>query len=158
MSSSTKPQNDITRTQLVRATNKFFDLHWPDGEQRPAWSDSLYTGTGHVPFGHLPGCYAIVRGGSIRYIGSGVARCNDRYPNYGLAARTHNYLRRDFHASKKHPEKTPIWTLRDPHDEGLYCVGFPASRSYLVVSLEFYLTDAFCERLHNKRRISLVGR
>ena len=90
----------LTRSEVVRATNKFFDLHWPDDEERPEWSDPLYTGTDHVPCGHLPGCYAIVRSGSIRYIGSGVARCNDRYPNYGLAARTHNYLRRDFVASR----------------------------------------------------------
>lgn len=146
----------LTRTQLIRATNQFFDLHWPTDEERPVWS-TLYTGVGHIPSGHLPGCYAIVSNGAIDYIGSGVARCNDRYPNHGLAARTHNYMRRDFAASKAHPEKMPIWAFCKPY-EGFYTIGFPASRSYLAVALEFYLTDKFCQRLRNKRRVSIIGR
>ena len=156
-SNPTQSEVSLTRTQLVRATNHFFDLHWPASEERPEWSNPLYVGIGHIPSGHLPGCYAIVRDSRIRYIGSGVARCNDRYPNHGLAARTHNYMRRDFAASKAHPERMPIWTFRYG-DEGFYSIGFPSARSYLAVALEFYLTDRFAQHLDNRRRISVIGR
>ena len=147
-------KSTLTRRELVRITTEFFDLHWAKGEDRPAWTAKLYTGDGHVPHGDKPGCYAIVRDDFIRYLGIGAARCNDRYPNYGLAARTHNYVRRDFEASRKHPEKQPVWRFRDKKDSGLYVIPFPVKRAYLAFALETFLIDRLAEKngLDNLRR------
>lgn len=148
----------ISHPELIRASDEFFHLHWVRGEERPFWTSDLYTGIGHMAHGDQPGCYAIVRRGSIRYIGLAAGKGNARYPNFGLAGRTHNYLIRDFAASRAHPERLPMWKLRYEGDEGLYCIGFPFARSYLAAALESYLIDKFRERLHNKRSVSTAGR
>ena len=136
----------ISLKEIAVATDEFFKLHWLiPGETPPEWSSEPYTGTGFIPFGKLPGCYALLRVGEVVYIGSGVSRGNARYQGWGLASRLRQYTRRNAAAGDD------IWSFRYGHT-GVHTIGFPTNRAYLVLALEMFLISRFSDRLDNKKR------
>jgi hypothetical protein len=140
----------VPLAEIITATEEFFKLHWqiPD-EKPPSWLMHPYTGTGFVPSGKLPGCYALLRVREVVYIGSGVSRGTARYSGWGLASRVRQYTQRDSAAGRD------IWSFRHGHS-GIHTIGFPAERAYLVLALEMFLISRFSDRLENKRSTALA--
>jgi hypothetical protein len=139
----------ISLKEIAVSTDEFFKLHWLiPGETPPEWSSEPYTGTGFIPFGKLPGCYALLRGvGEVVYIGSGVSRGSARYQGWGLAARLRQYTRRDPAAGDDR------WSFRYGHT-GVHTIGFPPNRAYLVLALEMFLISRFSDLKNKKRTLS----
>src|SRR5947209_1170530 len=136
----------ITPPQLVKATHEFFRLHWRLRERPPVWCQKPFIGVGYFTGGHLPGCYALVRGHRVVYVGSAISRGNKRYEHYGLHSRMLSYVRRD--RSIHRPDGQPGWTFRHGHS-AIYTIGFPSERAYLAIALEHFPVGRFGDDLEN---------
>lgn len=131
--------NMISLEDLRQQTAHFLDLHWPEGEPRPAWSEP-WEFVGTIPNHEMQGCYALLRGQEVIYIGVGAGNGPARYRGAGLGSRLHRYWQR-------HPEEP-----RTPDGESRYApvqdwgeataivtIGFAPERGYLAYALEPYL-------------------
>ncbi len=131
--------------ELTSKTDEFFDLHWPHGENRPAWCGNLWTGIGPVPSYDSQGCYALVEEDAIKYIGVAVGRGSSKHRNFGLSYRIVSYLQKvDGNAEFKFKPGLEY--------TGLYTIGFPEKYAYLALALEQYLISQLAP-VKNKRGV-----
>ena len=141
----------ISLGDVQNRTDQFFDLHWPHDEERPSWSDA-WSFAGEIPNQRLQGCYAILLGESVVYIGVGAGKGSGIYEGAGLGSRLHRYWR----THSKTPKAPDGTSLYEPTGEwagatGIATIGFPAGRGYLAYALEPYLIG------HLKPERNVVG-
>ena len=140
----------ITPQRLRTARDEFFRLHWNLLGTPPTWCKRTFTGVGALDAGELPGCYALVRGTGIVYIGSAISRENPRYVGYGLHSRILSYMRRGRLIQRTDGRR--VWSFRHGHS-GIYTIGFPLERGYLAIALEHFLVGRFQNQLENRNRV-----
>jgi hypothetical protein len=143
-----------TIATLKSGTREFFSRHWDRRRLGPAptWS-SAWEFLGGIPNNDRPGCYVLLQGEDVVYIGSAVGKGKARYPNSGLGGRLQAYCSRDFSvkasdvASRRYK---PTATANGV--TALATIGFETKHWYLATALELFLID----RLRPKR--NRVGR
>ena len=143
----------ITLRILKASLKKFLDLHWHSSftHERPVWS-KCWTGIGELPNRQLPGCYALLSGQGIEYIGSGIRRGKNGYTDNGLGGRAAaTYSRWDKQATLG--DGTRIYRFMDGW-KGVYTVGFPPELGYLALAFEHFLIIRHGAHLRNKVRMS----
>ncbi len=131
-----------TKKDLERETENFFSMHWNtekvDCEFPVAWSEK-YSMKGEMKNHNSPGCYALMKGKNVVYIGSAVSRGAGQYINHGLGKRIGGYTRvKDWGASTK--ERT--YKFVDGWEgkvDSIITLCFPADFAYLVPALEAFL-------------------
>jgi len=133
--------NDITVERLREKTRSFLDKHWSTqalGAPLPLW-DGLWRFEGTVPNHDKPGCYALLAGESVLYIGVGARRGAGRYEGMGLGARlTHVWKTKGGQQSGVYePEKK--WAQHGV--DAVVTTALPQDRAYLAYALEAYLID-----------------
>lgn len=129
----------ITLEQLHERTAAFFDLHWPQGEPQPEWSSS-WTFTDTIPNHDQQGCYALLNGSRVLYIGVGAGRGPAAYLGAGLGSRLHRYWRRHRTTPLLPDGKANYEPAADWSDaSAIVTIPFPADRSYLAYALEPFL-------------------
>ena len=135
----------ISLGDLRDATRQFFNLHWCLDESKiadppPEWNDPwLFQGT--IPKQDKPGCYALLDGENIKYIGVGAGQAPGDYQHAGLGKRLHEYWRRDnnyldlpLNERKYKPsEKYAEWLT------GIITMGLDKNYGYLARALEAFL-------------------
>ena len=126
-----------TYTSLVELTANFFHLHWNnhllgDCPTWLTWDNFLF---GSVPNHAHAGCYAVLFGENLGYVGLGASRGGGIYVEHGISRRlTRNVIQPDRARGRD-------WSkLRDRYaDATAICtIGLP-SANYLAASLETYL-------------------
>ena len=131
----------ITVSQLHQATTKFFDRYIAKNLDLPTtWSAPKKTdGTsGLSPNGDRSGCYALLAGDEVKYVGVGRSWKKGRYQENALDARirahgllvdkaTNTYITRD------------KW--RALGIDSLVTIGFPHELFFLASALEDYLIN-----------------
>ena len=138
----------LSRNRLVKETEHFLALHWPPNESKPTWSDKPWTGIDSVPHYNLQGCYALLRGDRITYIGSAFGRGNTLRRGFGISSRLAGYyVRRDRTVIRE--DKVPVYTFRHGYTAA-YTIGF-SCYSYLAIALEHYLIGRFAADLPDNR-------
>jgi hypothetical protein len=136
-----------TVVSLKQQTRTFLRRHW-DPElldaPHPSWSRP-WQFQGGIPNHRLPGCYALLRGDKVIYIGSGTGKGKERYKGSGLGSRLQVYCSRDFSVKATDPAGRQYKpTARAKGITALVTIGFDARYSYLADALEAFLID----RLH----------
>ena len=126
-----------TIKDLKDKTNKFFELHWPNHNNYPKWSD-VWKFLGPIPYNENQGCYALLKNNEIVYIGVGLSKGYGIYTGAGLGNRLHKYWRKkrnnllsekaEYEPSKEYENKI----------DGIITIGFP-KYNYLAAALELYL-------------------
>jgi len=148
--SKTRP----TVVDLKQRTRIFRDRHW-DPERlgaAPSWSKP-WRFQGGIPNHNLPGCYALLRGDELVYIGTGAGKGKLKYIGHGLGSRLHNYCSRDFTVKAKDlASRRYKPTARASGITAVATIGFDAQYWYMASALEAFLID----RLHPAR--NTVGR
>lgn len=132
----------ISRSDLSRSTAAFLDLHWPQGEDRPAWSEPwMFAGT--IPNQESKGVYAHLQDDAVVYVGVGAGRGPGIYDGAGLGSRLHRYWKRhptEPRTSAGVPQYAPTDVFGvSTKAAAIVTIGFPAERSYLAYALEAYL-------------------
>ena len=132
-----------TMDDVRRETQEFIRRHWDisklDTEESPIWCEYGLTGT--CPNEDRPGCYALVEGGEVTYIGSGASQGHGIYEGCGLGHRLNGYLQYD--------RTQPAATLADrrykPKPQytftSLHTFGFPRVYGYMALALESFLLN-----------------
>ena len=128
-----------TLEDLNAHTAEFFTRHWkePLGEQ-PKWS-SKWQFCGSIPNNGMQGCYAILNGEEIIYVGLGAGYGTDRYQHAGLGQRLHNYWRVHPSGEYKGDDRLYIPVENWQEATAIVTLGFEPVHSYLAHSLEQYL-------------------
>lgn len=140
---------------LRQRTRIFLTRHWdPErlGAPHPSWSKP-WRFQGGIPNHKLPGCYALLKGDEVVYIGTGAGKGKLRYQGSGLGSRLQRYCSRDFTVKATDPAGRQYKpTARAPGITALATIGFHPRYWYLAPALEAFLID----RLHPKR--NAIGR
>jgi hypothetical protein len=138
-----------TVVDLKQRTRTFLARHWDPGRlgAAPSWSKP-WRFQGSIPNHDLPGCYALLQGDEVVYIGAGAGKGKLRYIGHGLGSRLQNYFARDFTV-----KATDLggWqyrpTARAPGITAVATIGFGVRYWYMAHALEAFLID----RLHPAR-------
>jgi hypothetical protein len=126
-----------TKDELVQATDKFFELHWPAGVPRPSW-DFSWNWKGAVSNYQLGGVYALFNSEALVYVGLGASRGGGIYENRGISRRLNAHV----------TSVAPVGSSTDyvAKDRWLAAgvnliatIGFPLEFTYLSCALEDYL-------------------
>ena len=153
-----KKKRDVGRVVLVmkvvrKETAAFFNRHW-GGVKPPVWSENPYTFQGEIPNGTSRGCYALLEGRKVVYIGLGVKRGKGRYEGHGIDARLKKgYLRAVKRKKSSGKDQPRVPVKKWASITAIYTIGFPEKYSYLANSLEAYLLL----QLSPERNINLIG-
>ena len=144
----------ITRDDLREATRRFFAKHWNpalcDQHEPPDWSEPWEL-VGEMPGSARQGCYALVEGGVVTYIGKGGGRGSGGYPECGLGKRIGAYMRRA--KDKGRTDGQRVYEFRELYRKhtGIMTIAFPSGYGYLALALEAYLIAEFTDKgLTNK--------
>lgn len=140
-----------TMDDVRRETQEFLMKHWDvsklDVTQIPMWQEYDFKGT--CPNEDRPGCYALIEGGKVTYIGSGASQGHGIYEGCGLGHRLRGYLQYD--------RTQPAATLADRRYKpkytftSLHTIGFPRAYGYMALALESFLLNRVPTR-DNKHR------
>ena len=127
-----------------RETAVFMERHWDrtnlGKKDTPSWSASPYIFQGEIPNGTRRGCYAILEGQEVVYIGLGAKRGSGRYEGHAIDSRLKKgYLRRDRRHKSASENRSRIPVKKWASMTAIYTIGFPDECSYLAHSLEAYL-------------------
>lgn len=127
---------------LKRETDRFISLHWKgdyckEGPDQLEWR--TWNMQGAMPHQEKQGCYALLSGDTIVYIGSGTSRGGGRYAGWGLGSRvtTHTRLSKKGKLEDRAYEPNVYW--KEKGVTGLMTFGFPEGFGYLALALEAYL-------------------
>ena len=106
---------------------------------------------GKVPNGKSKGCYAILEGEEVVYIGLGAKRGSGIYRGHGLNGRLKRYSRWDRISLSEKRVRVPVkqWS----NVMSIHTIGFPEEYSYLAHALEIFLL----RRLSPRKNTQLVG-
>ena len=134
---------DATVEALRRETGQFFRRHWnvdACGCNPPEWRSTPARFTGSVPCHDMGGCYALVEGGVVVYIGLGASHGGGLYPEHGISRRLLKHAIRQDSEGRCEPQTkwssvTEIWTI-----------GFGHDLKYIALALEDYLIGSLGPR------------
>lgn len=125
-----------TVSVLRDLTTKFFDLHWPSGTPRPAWSNPWSFESRPLDNGEKKGCYAAIIDDEVVYVGVGAGRGQGGiYEGFGIGSRTSRFWRKGENGGY---EPTDDWK----EVKALLTIGFD-SHDYLAYALEVFLIKGF---------------
>lgn len=141
----------LTMNRLREETAEFFKRHWwlDSGLQPPQWTKKPYEFSGEVEYGMMQGCYALLEGNEVAYIGLGAKEGSGLYQRHGINARLKSYSRWD----RTSPSTLRIRIPSKTWISSIHTIGFPAESSYLACALEIFLL----RRLSPRRNKNLVG-
>ena len=124
------------KTDLLKYTTQFFDLHWGLDVDRPEW-DFSWDWNGAVPNYLLGGVYALFNGDNLLYIGLGSSRGGGIYKDRGISRRlmSHVYLRTPNTETGYMPRER--WEKLGVNK--VATIGFQQELNYLAPALEDYL-------------------
>jgi hypothetical protein len=128
-----------TFLDLEQNTSAFFRRHWVAdeiGDSPPRWKpwkEFLYSS---VPNHDKAGCYALVCGQELMYVGLGASKGGGIYDEHGLSRRLMAHvICADRERGGEWSKLQPTWSSIT----GLYTIGFAKDSAYLAASLETYL-------------------
>ncbi len=117
-----------TINDLEKSTEEFFKLYQFDSFSHPSWSkvNQLLDGNwvNSIYQQDAPGCYALLRGDEVVYIGVGI-RGNEEYPYHGIGLRI-----KDHKSKGKLKDKTGYLTL-----------AFHVKHRHIALALEAFLIE-----------------
>ncbi|OFY95844.1 MAG: hypothetical protein A3K10_02640 [Bacteroidetes bacterium RIFCSPLOWO2_12_FULL_31_6] len=126
--------------KLNEITNLFFQKHWNiSSENHPKWSEE-WSFNGTIPNHDRQGCYALIKGGEIIYIGVGIGNGDGNYVGCGLG----NRLKRYWKVNKNtNSESKRSYTQKEKWEEvdSIKTIGFHPEYFYLAAALEIFLID-----------------
>ena len=133
----------ISKQDLEKTTKEFLIRHCIVDSNSDSidetWSE--YNFVGSIPNQDRMGCYALVRGGNVIYIGSGTKLGNGIYEGFGIGSRLSAHV-----VSWDKTEKTKDKTDRKykPKEKWkgvsqIYTYGFSKNLGYMAPALEAYL-------------------
>jgi hypothetical protein len=128
----------ITIEDLKLRTSEFFQKHWGNEDDPPRWSERwLFKDT--IPNQEKKGCYAMLSGEEIIYIGVGAGRGSGQYDQAGLGSRLHRYWRVK-ESNRSNPDGSTNYRPSTEWKEvtSIVTIGF-AEFTYLAYSLEAFL-------------------
>ena len=132
----------ITLERLKAATEDFFTRHWVERElgPKPTFWDGRWEFKGTVPNHDKPGCYALLSGKEVVYIGVGARRGAGRYEGMGLGARlTHVWKTK---GGQRTGEYEPEKKWADRKIDAVATMGLPRKYGYLAYALEAFLISS----------------
>lgn len=133
----------LTMKQLQRSTTEFLTRHWDRAKlgnaEAPGWSAKPYHFRGLIPNGTSRGCYALLEGHEVVYIGLGARRGSGRYKGHGINARLKKYLRKDKRNKSASEDQPRVRVKKWAKLTAIYTIGFPEKYSYLAHALEDFL-------------------
>ena len=135
---------------LKRETDTFFHRHWVTAEigaAPPKWESSPSRFTGSIPNYNKGGCYALIEGGTVVYIGVGTRLGAGRYTEHGISLRLLSHVIHPVGEGRHEPRER--WSSVTE----ILTIGFDPGQTYLAPSLEDYLIGKLspCSN-SNKRR------
>jgi hypothetical protein len=127
---------------MMKETSSFFNMHWnkdaikSDPPKWEKWKKENDIFINSIPYLENGGCYALLKGEEIIYIGSGVSRGYERYINRGISNRLIS------HVVKSHNRVG--WVPRDnwSHITDIYTIGFGEEIASIALALERHLIRA----------------
>mgnify|MGYP007070654814 FL=1 len=137
-------------------TNEFFNLHWDEkiiGFPIPLWS-APWKFEGTQPNGNRQGCYILLKGDEVLYIGVGASIGDGRYEGHGIGKRTNAYTQlgkgqRGVPCETRRYLPSKIWAERGL--DGIAAIGFEKGYGYLAYALEAYLISR-CPTPYNSNK------
>ena len=153
----------LTKSNLQSVTNDFFKLHWNDKDlgQPPSW-DGVWNFKGTVPNHDTPGCYALLAGDEVIYIGVGARKGSGHYEEHGLGARISSYWRKLAPGSKTKEAQDciyqPVKKWQERGVDTILTLGLPRGRGYLAYSLEAYLIARLSPIRYNTAKPGASGK
>jgi len=127
-----------TEYELKQKTKDFFRHYWhSDNGQPPKWSKH-WDFNGSIPNNEKRGCYALFHDREVVYIGVGISKGTEIYPDCGLGFRLAEYyeVNKDSDAKTKYkPSKN--WTDLT----SIMTIGFEKEHYPLAAALEIYLIN-----------------
>jgi hypothetical protein len=133
-----------TMAKVIMLTNEFFKLHWNNniiGSQPPPWS-APWKFEGTQRNGDRQGCYVLLKGDEVLYIGIGASIGDAPYEGCGIGKRTNIYWQlaegqRSVPCEERRYLPAKIWAERGL--DGIAALGFEMGYGYLAYALEAYL-------------------
>lgn len=125
---------------LKSATSEFLRRHW---NEKSKCGEDLSWRTwgmqGSMPYQENQGCYALLSGDAIIYIGVGASRGRGKYEGWGLGKRvtTHTKLLKAGKLEERVYEPNAYW--KEKGVTGIMTFGFPEGFGYLALALEAFL-------------------
>lgn len=134
----------VTLQQLQENTDAFFERHWPDGRAWQGFSRRWepWDMVGTMPNHDRQGCYALLSGEDVLYVGVGASLGGGSYEGHGLGKRSVNYCRvakPGFSAADRPYAPKDKWA--ELGMTGMATLGFPSEYAYLAYGLEAFLID-----------------
>ncbi len=132
----------MNRKMLDNVLNEFIELHWNKDDSSlviPIWTH--YDGQEEVPFKNAAGCYVMVSGSELAYVGSCLGQG-------GISKRIRDYLKPSTLNNRKYEFK---WY------DSVYLIAFDPKISYLAAAFEFFLINRLSNDapLRNKRKMRI---
>ncbi|MBW1732720.1 MAG: hypothetical protein JRJ75_17950 [Deltaproteobacteria bacterium] len=134
----------VTIDQIQKVTDEFLGRHWHlnqlDTTEVPAWKGP-YSFFGNVPNGDKQGCYALINGNEVVYIGLGISRGYGTYEGHGIGARLNNHVLK-WDRNRPPKDKRRFYMPRKYWKDkltGIHTIGFPRRYGYMACALEAFL-------------------
>jgi hypothetical protein len=131
----------VTMDAVRRSTEAFFNMHWACACERPKWGE-IWTFTGVYEDLRKPGCYAVLSGDAVLYLGVGASVHDGSDRDGGLGRRMKRFWRQS--PGKKTGQYEPVQKWDGHHITGLCTIGFHHRHAYLANALELYLLAKHC--------------
>ena len=145
-----------TINDLVAATNDFCIKFCNSKLNFPSWNtNDIWEFDGTIKDGNKRGCYALLRGEEIIYVGVGIGHSTETYKGSGLGDRLKNYW---IVNKGKSGEGAKMYRSRDNWSEinGIITIGFDEENYFLAAALEVYLITKLMplkNRVHNSKDV-----
>jgi hypothetical protein len=129
-----------TFKNLKLETLEFFRLHWPADKEFPKdWADPIaFPLRPPLENNQHQGCYVLLSGDVIRYIGVGLSRGSERYKNHGIGNRITHVIQIDKAASQLLGSRVYKTRERWNGITHISTIAFP-EMSYMAAALEIFL-------------------
>lgn len=132
-----------TESALLSETDRFMQRHWSfDGAPAlPQWSDPWHFRES-MPFNDRQGCYALLSGEEVIYLGVGAGSRNPKYPGHGLGGRIghcFNRVKRGALISGVGAMYEPKGHWKERGLDSIRTIGIESDFAYLAYALEAFL-------------------
>jgi len=138
--------------QLNKATDEFFQKYWSiekNGQHPYKWENNAWEFTGSIPNNDKKGCYALVKGDEVRYIGVGIGNSSERYVGSELGDRLKRYwqVNKDNDSHNEYKARS-VWEGEE--FTGIITIAFDEEHFPIAAALEVYLIRELGPTLLNK--------